>query len=189
MFFFVTPTRWSVNLSDSRGGKSSSPPPPQSLTVSFPRKIRHPQFGNVYQPPFLRGELLNFRGASMSSHFQMVVSFIFYFHPDPWGRFPFWRAYFSKGLKSPTRFATFRWFPFSFPLPPTWSLPAILACRLGFQMGGRFLPRCPPAKCLEVGGIPIGSMYGIFNYVHLPSKSTKCRCICHTWILWDIGRY
>ena len=28
---------------------------------------------------------------------------IFYFHPEPWGWFPIWRAYFSKGLKPPTR--------------------------------------------------------------------------------------
>ena len=28
---------------------------------------------------------------------------MFYFHPEPWGRFPFWGAYFSKGLKPPTR--------------------------------------------------------------------------------------
>ena len=31
-----------------------------------------------------------------------MVLKIFYFHPEPWGRFPFWRAYFSKGLKPPT---------------------------------------------------------------------------------------
>ena len=29
--------------------------------------------------------------------------------------------------------------------------------------------------------IPIGSMY----YLHVPYKSTKCRQIYHTWILWD----
>ena len=28
---------------------------------------------------------------------------IFNFHPEPWGRFPIWRAYFSKGLKPTTR--------------------------------------------------------------------------------------
>ena len=27
----------------------------------------------------------------------------FYFHPDPWGDDPIWRAYFSIGLKPPTR--------------------------------------------------------------------------------------
>ncbi len=26
------------------------------------------------------------------------------FHPDPWGNDPFWRAYFSKGLKPPTSY-------------------------------------------------------------------------------------
>ena len=26
---------------------------------------------------------------------------IFYFHPEPWGRFPIWRAYFSNGLVQP----------------------------------------------------------------------------------------
>ncbi len=30
-----------------------------------------------------------------------VVSNIFYFHPENWGRFPFWRAYFWKGLVQP----------------------------------------------------------------------------------------
>ena len=29
----------------------------------------------------------------------MVVSTICYFHPDPWGRFPFWRSYFFKCVK------------------------------------------------------------------------------------------
>ena len=96
--FFVTPTRWSVNLSDSRGGKSSSPPP-WSLTVSFPRNFCHPQLGIVvFQPPFFRGELLNFRGASMSSHFQMVVSFIFYFHPYL-GKIPILASIFFQGVE------------------------------------------------------------------------------------------
>ena len=27
----------------------------------------------------------------------VVVSNIFYFYPEPWGRFPFWQAYFSDG--------------------------------------------------------------------------------------------
>ena len=31
-----------------------------------------------------------------------MVSILFYFHPENWGRFPFWRAYVSKGLKPPT---------------------------------------------------------------------------------------
>ena len=35
---------------------------------------------------------------------------IFYFHPELWGRFPFWRAYFSDGLKPPTR----QWFTYDF---------------------------------------------------------------------------
>ena len=29
---------------------------------------------------------------------------MFYFHPDPWGNDQIWRAYFSNGLKPPTRF-------------------------------------------------------------------------------------
>ena len=33
-----------------------------------------------------------------------MVSDIFYFHPDPWGNDPVWRAYYSKGLKPPTRY-------------------------------------------------------------------------------------
>ena len=28
---------------------------------------------------------------------------IFYFHPENWGNDPIWRAYFSSGLKPPTR--------------------------------------------------------------------------------------
>ncbi len=31
----------------------------------------------------------------------MVVSNIFYFHPDPWGNDPIWRSYFSIGLVQP----------------------------------------------------------------------------------------
>ena len=30
----------------------------------------------------------------------LVVSKIRYFHPDPWGRFPIWRAYFFKGVET-----------------------------------------------------------------------------------------
>ena len=45
--------------------------------------------GSYSNHPFFRGELLNFG--------RVVVSNMFYFHPDPCGRFPFWRAYFSKG--------------------------------------------------------------------------------------------
>ena len=30
---------------------------------------------------------------------------MFYFDPDPWGRFPGWRAYFSNGLKPPTSYS------------------------------------------------------------------------------------
>ena len=30
---------------------------------------------------------------------------IFYFHPEPWGNDPIWRAYFSKGLKPPTSYS------------------------------------------------------------------------------------
>ena len=35
---------------------------------------------------------------------------------------------------------------------------------------------------------PIGSMYGIFIYLHLPYRSTKCREVYHTWILWIIKK-
>ena len=35
---------------------------------------------------------------------------IFYFHPENWGRFPIWRAYFSNGLKPPTSFECLSWF-------------------------------------------------------------------------------
>ena len=46
----------------------------------------------------------------------MVVSNIFYFHPETWGRFPFWRSYCSKGLKPPTRrsLGSFFWIQFLF---------------------------------------------------------------------------
>ena len=36
--------------------------------------------------------------------FWVVLSNMFLFRPEIWGRFPFWRAYFSKGLKPPTIF-------------------------------------------------------------------------------------
>ena len=47
----------------------------------------------------------------------LVVSNIFYFHPDPWGYDPIWRAYFSDGLKPPTSYSNlFPWFDvFLFP--------------------------------------------------------------------------
>ena len=32
----------------------------------------------------------------------MLVSNVFYFHPENWGNDPIWRAYFSNGLKPPT---------------------------------------------------------------------------------------
>ena len=38
----------------------------------------------------------------------MVVSNIFYFHPEPWGNDPFWLI-FSDGLKPPTSYDLFRW--------------------------------------------------------------------------------
>ena len=34
---------------------------------------------------------------------------IFYFLPEYWGRFPFWRAYFSNGLKPPTSIFCLDW--------------------------------------------------------------------------------
>ena len=40
------------------------------------------------------------------------------------------------------------------------------------------------ATAVEQDQKPMGSMYGIFTYIHLPWKSTKCSSICHTWILW-----
>ena len=38
-----------------------------------------------------------------------MVSKSFYFHPDPWGRFQFWRSYFSKGLVQPPTSGWFFW--------------------------------------------------------------------------------
>ena len=38
----------------------------------------------------------------------VVVSQIFYFQPEPWGNDPIWRAYFSNGLKPPTRTSLMR---------------------------------------------------------------------------------
>ena len=38
----------------------------------------------------------------------MVVSNIFYVHPEPWGNDPFWLI-FSDGLKPPTSYDLFRW--------------------------------------------------------------------------------
>ena len=40
---------------------------------------------------------------------QVVVSNIFYFHPDPWGNDPIWRAYFSDGLVQPPPRLTGPW--------------------------------------------------------------------------------
>ena len=42
----------------------------------------------------------------------------FYFHPEPWGRFPFWRAYFSNGLvKPPTSYLRNHFFGLIFRAP------------------------------------------------------------------------
>ncbi len=37
----------------------------------------------------------------LKSIHMVVVSNIFYFHPEPWGNDPIWRAYFSDGLVQP----------------------------------------------------------------------------------------
>ena len=39
----------------------------------------------------------------------MATQIFFYFHPDPWGNDPIWRAYFSNGLKPPTSCSNFFW--------------------------------------------------------------------------------
>ena len=39
-------------------------------------------------------------------------SHFFYFHPDPWGNAPIWRAYFSEWLKPPTSFYSWFWVVF-----------------------------------------------------------------------------
>ena len=39
--------------------------------------------------------------------YQVVVSNMFYVHPEPWGNDPIWRAYFSDGLKPPTSIYTY----------------------------------------------------------------------------------
>ena len=41
-------------------------------------------------------------------------SHILYFHPEDWGTFPIWRAYFSNGLKPPTRYINGDWWSFFF---------------------------------------------------------------------------
>ena len=43
-------------------------------------------------PGFFCCQIFDFRGGNSN---------IFYFHPEPWGDDPFWRAYFSKGLVQP----------------------------------------------------------------------------------------
>ncbi len=45
-------------------------------------------------PPMFQAGGIPFLGGGNSN--------IFYFHPDPWGNDPIWRAYFSNGLKPPT---------------------------------------------------------------------------------------
>ena len=42
-----------------------------------------------------------------NTHSWVLVSNIFYFHPEPWGDDPIWRAYFSNGLIPPTSFWIF----------------------------------------------------------------------------------
>ena len=53
---------------------------------------------------------------SLKRLYWQVVSNIFYFHPDPWGRFPIWRAYFSIGLVQPPTSIVSPKFDFTNPL-------------------------------------------------------------------------
>ena len=46
-----------------------------------------------------------------------VFLIFFYLHPENWGRFPFWRSYFSKGLEPPTRFVWTHVFALFFSIP------------------------------------------------------------------------
>jgi len=75
----------------------------------------------------------------------VVVSNIFYFHPENWGRFPIWRAYFSIGLKPPTRFllqiCTYTWnlyvlYFWGFNLPKQTKHQAQQPGSFGFQVYG-----------------------------------------------------
>ena len=53
------------------------------------------QVGFKFQPVFFLGDDgIALLGGGNSN--------IFYFHPEPWGRFPFWRSYFFKGIGSTT---------------------------------------------------------------------------------------
>ena len=53
------------------------------------------------------GALWNYEGLKIGLKLQKKIgsgnSNIVYVHPEPWGNDPIWRAYFSDGLKPPTR--------------------------------------------------------------------------------------
>ena len=48
----------------------------------------------------------------------------------------------------------------------------------------RWLYQAKRREMVNNNPIPIASGYGIFTYIH-HKKSTKCREIYHTWIVWD----
>ena len=60
-----------------------------------PPKLLHP-------PGLNEASLGTQRGMDIPRWWQL--KYFWNFHPEPWGIFPFWRAYFSNGLKPPTIF-------------------------------------------------------------------------------------
>ena len=68
-------------------------------TFSFQDQLsRASSFESMFHMFHLSTELF-----TQKQHLGGGNSNMFYVHPEPWGRCPFWLAYFSKGLKPPTR--------------------------------------------------------------------------------------
>ena len=69
---------------------------------SSPLQIGRAPKGKYLPTIIFQGRTVSFRDCS-ETRLGGGFKYFWYFHPDPWGNDPFWRAYFSNGLKPPTR--------------------------------------------------------------------------------------
>ena len=92
----------------------------------------------------------------------MVVSKIFYFHPEPWRDDPIWRAYFSNGLvQPPTSWPDVVCWKFSHGLVKGLSLTLIPSKpALSQPSGFGFLQRCLEGFFLE--GLLVEGFWEVF---------------------------
>ncbi len=114
--------------------------------------------------------------------FWVVVSNIFYFHPYLGKMNPFWRAYFSKGLKPPTRFDFVR---------NIWGFGCCqlhwFGCHCSWCLTSIYVRRSSERGMISLKSYPIGSMYGIFTYIWLISMVNVGKYTIHGSLgYWDI---